>query len=71
MDVSHVRATPGIGDIIGCRDGDVGIVLSIDPDTSGPTYVEISWCSGRILTDPWNSVDFRDDYSLFWIMSRA
>ncbi len=63
---------PKRGDVIGCSDGDIGIVVSLSfDDPCDDPQVEIAWNSGRILTDPWYSVDISDDCGLFWIMSRA
>ena len=74
---------PSIGDIIGCSDGDVGIVLStylrdraykITNDerlVEQDLMVEVSWCSGRVLTDPWDAENFTSEQDLFWVMSQA
>ena len=66
---------PKVGDIIGCSDGDVGVVISTHlrySDISDDSLmVEVSWSSGRILTDPWSSKDFSSAKNMFWIMSRA
>ena len=66
---------PKVGDIIGCSDGDVGVVVSTHlrySDISDDSLmVEVSWSSGRILTDPWNSKDFSSANNMFHIMSRA
>jgi len=66
---------PKVGDIIGCSDGDVGVVVSTHlrySDISDDSLmVEVSWSSGRILTDPWSSKDFSSAKNMFWIMSRA
>ena len=66
---------PKVGDIIGCSDGDVGVVISTHlrySDISDDSLmVEVSWSSGRTLTDPWNSKDFSSANNMFHIMSRA
>ena len=66
---------PKVGDIIGCSDGDVGVVISTHlrySDISDDSLmVEVSWSSGRTLTDPWSSKDFSSAKNMFWIMSRA
>ena len=66
---------PKMGDIIGCSDGDVGVVISTHlrySDISDDSLmVEVSWSSGRILTDPWSSNDFSSANNMFYIMSRA
>jgi hypothetical protein len=68
------RSEPKIGDVVGCTDGDIGIVLSTtvgDSPGDGDFMVEVAWNSGRVLTDSWCSEDFSDGLSLFRIMSRA
>ena len=69
----HKTNEPKVGDIIGCSDGDVGVVVSTYHryDEEGELMVEIVWSSGRTLTDPWNSKDFSKDNNMFHIMSRA
>ena len=66
---------PKVGDIIGCSDGDVGVVVSPHmrySDISDDSFmVEVSWSSGKTLTDPWSSKDFSSSKNMFWIMSRA
>lgn len=66
---------PKIGDIVGCSDGDVGVVVSTHmrySDISDDSFmVEVSWSSGKTLTDPWSSKDFSSAKNMFWIMSRA
>ena len=66
---------PKVGDIIGCSDGDVGVVVSTHmrySDISDDScMVEVAWSSGRTLTDPWSSKDFSSARNMFWIMSRA
>ena len=66
---------PKVGDIVGCSDGDVGVVVSTYhrySDISDDSYmVEVAWSSGRTLTDPWSSKDFSSARNMFWIMSRA
>jgi|6_EtaG_2_1085325.scaffolds.fasta_scaffold36882_1 hypothetical protein len=70
MDVSYDRATPDIGDIIGCCDGAVGIVLKCYYDES-KLMIEVAWSSGHVWTDLWNSEDFCTEDTLFHIMSRV
>ena len=66
---------PKLGDVVGCSDGDIGIVLSTfmreQPDIDSNFMVEVAWCSGRVLTDPWCSEDFTNGSSLFRIVSKA
>ena len=66
---------PKVGDIIGCSDGDVGVVISTHlrySDISDDSLmVEVSWSSGRTLTAPWSSKDFSSAKHMFWIISRA
>ena len=64
---------PKVGDIIGCSDGDVGIVKSTYHRYGEETelMVEVLWSSGKTLTDPWDSKDFSKANNMFHIMSRA
>ena len=62
--------TPKTGDIIGCRNGDVGIVLKCYHDECY-LMIEVAWSSGQILSDPWTSEDFCTEDALFHVMSRA
>ena len=66
---------PKVGDIIGCSDGDVGVVVSIytrHSDISNDSLmVEVAWSSGKTLADPWSAKDYSTDNNMFWIMSRA
>ena len=64
---------PKVGDIIGCSDGDVGVVVStyLRYDEETELMVEVVWSSGRTLTDPWSSKDFSSANNMFHIMSRA
>jgi len=63
---------PNTGDIVGCSDGDIGIVLKCHYDNDAyRLMVEVAWNSGRVLTDPWDSEDFQTADDLFHIMSRA
>ena len=66
---------PKVGDIIGCSDGDVGVVVTtyhrysdIGDDS---LMVKVAWSSGKTLSDPWNSKDFSSANNMFHIMSRA
>lgn len=66
---------PKVGDIIGCSDGDVGVVVTtyhrysdIGDDS---LMVKVAWSSGKTLSDPWSSKDFSSAKNMFWIMSRA
>ena len=67
--------SPKIGDIIGCSDGDVGVVVSTytrySDISDDSLMVEIVWSSGQTLTDPWRAKDFDTSQDMFWIMSRA
>ena len=63
---------PNTGDLIGCSDGDVGIVLrTYRGGYEDRLMVEILWNSGRALTDPWNAQDYCTQDDMFYIMSRA
>ena len=64
---------PNTGDIIGCSDGDVGIVLrTYFEDREDRLMVEVAWSVvSKTLTDPWDSEDFDTADDLFHIMSRA
>jgi hypothetical protein len=70
-----MKDNPKIGDIIGCSDGDIGIVVSThwsDGRVPGDSFlVEIAWSSGQTLTDSWRSQDFNTEDDMFHIMSRA
>jgi hypothetical protein len=65
---------PNTGDILGCSDGDIGIVLRtyFDGDRDA-LMVEVAWNSRprQPLTDPWDAEDFSTADDLFHIMSRA
>ena len=69
MDVNDDPRYPNIGDIVGCSDGDIGIVLRTYFDDY-QFMVEVAWNSGRILTDPWSSKDFTDNADMFSVLSR-
>ena len=75
MDVSNDPNNPKVGDIIGCSDGDVGVVVTtyyrysdIGDDS---LMVKVAWSSGKTLADPWSAKDFSSTNNMFWIMSRA
>tara|TARA_Y100000034_G_C6651555_1_gene285221 strand:+ start:292 stop:507 length:216 start_codon:yes stop_codon:yes gene_type:complete len=71
MDTSRSEH-PKIGDVVGCTDGDIGIVLSTDFDEElNELRVEVAWNSGQVLADPWDSQDFSTADDMFHIMSRA
>ena len=71
----HDHKYPKIGDIIGCSDGDVGVVVSTYWDNVGglkdSLLVQIAWSDGKTLTDSWRSQDFNTSEDMFHIMSRA
>tara|TARA_R100000808_G_C2118307_1_gene130254 strand:+ start:283 stop:510 length:228 start_codon:yes stop_codon:yes gene_type:complete len=75
VNVDKEKYLPKRGDMIGCADGDFGIVLSTYPShyssSKSEVMVEVAWNSGRILTDTWHSQDFTTECAMFWIMSRA
>ena len=74
MDVSNDPAYPNTGDILGCSDGDIGIVLrTYFDDNECMLMVEVAWNSRphQPLTDPWNARDFVSYDDMFHIMSRA
>ena len=70
-----MKPDPSPGDLIGCSDGDFGIVISTFCDYSDgledSLVVEVMWNSGKTLTDSWKSQDFSTSKNMFWIMSRA
>ena len=63
---------PKTGDVIGCSDGDVGIVLKTYFDYN-ELMIEVAWNSRPHLpmTDPWNVEDYETAGDMFHIMSRA
>ena len=61
---------PNAGDVVGCRDDDIGIVLKCYQDECY-LMIEVAWSSGQVLTDPWDAEDFESADSLFHIMSRV
>jgi len=71
MDVNNGPGYPNTGDMIGCSDGDIGIVLRTYFDDYR-LMVEIVWSvANKTLTDPWNAEDFVSADDMFHIMSRA
>ena len=65
---------PNTGDIIGCSDGDVGIVLRtyFEDVNRARLMVEVAWSVvDKTLTDPWDAEDFSTADDMFHIMSRA
>tara|TARA_Y100000034_G_scaffold110588_1_gene142875 strand:+ start:311 stop:529 length:219 start_codon:yes stop_codon:yes gene_type:complete len=72
MDVNDDPRYPNTGDVIGCSDGDVGIVLRVYPDDyEDRLMIEVLWNSGQTLTDPWRAQDYMTEDDMFHIMSRA
>tara|TARA_Y100000034_G_C6852253_1_gene386737 strand:+ start:146 stop:379 length:234 start_codon:yes stop_codon:yes gene_type:complete len=75
MSTNDEPSYPKVGDIIGCSDGDVGVVVStyrrLSRDFDDSFMVEIAWSSGRTLTDPWRAKDFGTSQDMFYIVSRA
>lgn len=70
-----MKDDPKIGDIIGCSDGDIGIVVSTYDD---PGYfeedrlmVEVIWNDAGRAVDVWSSKDFSTLNPMLYIMSRA
>tara|TARA_Y100000310_G_scaffold296431_1_gene328682 strand:+ start:271 stop:486 length:216 start_codon:yes stop_codon:yes gene_type:complete len=64
--------TPNTGDIIGCTDGDIGIVQRCyRDDDRGTLMIEVMWSSGETYTDPWDAEDFQTENDMFHIVSRA
>tara|TARA_Y100001973_G_C5110854_1_gene287606 strand:- start:654 stop:899 length:246 start_codon:yes stop_codon:yes gene_type:complete len=68
-------AFPKVGDIIGCNDGDIGVVISTKED---PYYfskerivVEARWINAGLCTDAWCSEDFNTGKEMFHVISRA
>ena len=66
---------PKVGDIIGCSDGDVGVVVTTYYRNSHVGddlfMVKVTWSNGETLSDPWSAKDFSSTNNMFWIMSRA
>ena len=72
MDVNDDPRYPNTGDVIGCSDGDVGIVLRVYPDDyEDRLMIEVLWNSGQTLTDPWRAQDYMTEDDMFHIMSIA
>ena len=73
MDANDDPRYPNIGDIVGCSDGDVGLVLgTYFEDRETRLMVEVAWSvANKTLTDPWDAEDFDTADDLFHIMSRA
>ena len=74
MDVNDDPRYPNTGDILGCSDGDIGIVLrTYFDDNECMLMVEVAWNSRphQPLTDPWNAKDFETVDDMFHIMSRV
>ena len=71
MEANYDPRYPNIGDVIGCSDGDIGIVLRTYFDDY-QLMVEVSWSvANATLTDPWRAKDFVADDDMFHIMSKA
>ena len=76
-DARHDHRLPKIGDVIGCIDGGVGIIVSTSYRRTGITaeqelMVGVAWSNeADICIDPWRSQDFKTSEDRFWIMSRA
>ena len=70
-----MKDDPKIGDIIGCSDGDIGIVVSTydDPGYLGESRLmeEAIWNHAGRAVDVWSSKDFSTLNPTFYIMSRA
>tara|TARA_Y100000034_G_C6586252_1_gene254492 strand:- start:269 stop:496 length:228 start_codon:yes stop_codon:yes gene_type:complete len=75
MDANSDPRNPKVGDVIGCSDGDIGVVVSTYTRYSNFSddcfMVEVMWNSGKTFTDPWRSKDFDTSQDMFHIMSRA
>ena len=65
---------PKIGDLVGCDDSDIGIVIETSylRDDEG-LMVTVKWSNGKVYTDPWDSVVFDGEINrpLFRILSRV
>ena len=61
---------PRVGDLIECDDSDVGIVVDTY-EKYEELMVTIRWESGKVCTDPWDSVVFdgKKNRPLFRILS--
>ena len=71
MDMNDDPRYPNIGDVIGCSDGDIGVVLRTYFDDD-KLMVEVVWSvANSTLTDPWRAKDFETIDDMFHIMSRA
>ena len=74
IDANNDPAYPNTGDVIGCSDGDVGIVLrTYFDDSECILMIEVAWNSlpHQPLTDPWNAQGFETANDMFHIMSRV
>ena len=74
IDVSNNPAYPNTGDVVGCSDGDVGIVLrTYFDDETCVLMIEVAWNSRPHLpmADPWNAQEFETADDMFHIMSRV
>jgi len=64
---------PKVGDLVACDDSDVGIVVKTSylRDNKEGLMVSIRWSSGKVYTDPWDSVVFDGNKNrpLFRILS--
>ena len=64
---------PKVGDLIACDDSDVGIVVKTSylRDNEEGLMVSVKWSSGKVYTDPWDSVVFdgKKNRPLFRILS--
>jgi len=65
---------PKTGDLIGCSDGDIGVVIRTYLDGEmRQLMIEVTWNSRphQPLTDPWNTEDYETAGDMFHIMSSA
>ena len=64
---------PKVGDLIACDDDDIGIVVKTSylREEKEGLMVSIRWSSGKVYTDPWDSVVFDGNKNrpLFRILS--
>ena len=74
MHKKNKSLNPKVGDLIACDDSDIGVVVKTSylRDNEG-LMVSVKWSSGKVYTDPWDSVVFdgKKNRPLFRILSVA
>ena len=73
MHKKNKSSSPKVGDLIACDDSDIGIVVKTSylRDNEEGLMVSVKWSSGKVYTDPWDSVVFDGEIHrpLFRILS--